>query len=728
MAKLRLALVGCGAVSRSYYIPALKRLPQYSIEWFVDSNIERARELAKEYGSGNVSQDHMETIDSVDGAIVAAPNFLHAKFSLDFLLKGRDVLCEKPIAINSAEAGRMIDVSRQSGARLAVNLIRRRYRSYQTAKLLLNTGMLGQVRSVTCEEGRVFNWQLSSSYALDRRKAGGGVLVDWGTHNLDSLQWLFEAGLELVSYQDDSRGGVEANCDLNLKLRTGNQDIPSQVVLSRTRLLSNKIAIQGEKISMEILAANTSGVLLRDHRGYRIEPSELVADDEIGYFAEQVDSFFSKSSNDYATGADALRILSFMEICYGQRQDLVYPWEDNSSVTKDSLISKSRIAIFGSSGFLGTRLAERLCLEFGAQVRAAIHRPENAARLARMPVEFVDCDLLNASQVGKAVEGCDYVVNCAFERSSGKHRILALASQGTLNLLEACAKQKVRKLIHVSSAAVHGFSHNERVTTEDSSLISRPSPYVEGKIKSEQLVMKYANQLPVTILRPTLIYGPYSGAWTIDIIERISNNLDVLIGSGSIANIIYVDDVVSAIIQALENERANGETFIVNNDEEKVTWKEYVQPFCVGLGYATPTVKPEYNLTLRRISNLFVMLKDSMRAARNVLTSSEFLLLLTRIPLVVKLGLMLVKGKRRTAIETNITSVKEMPKPNPKILFKYEVPGKQLYEVLSCRAVFSSGKARNRIGLRCTPFHTGISKSLQWAKWANYSNKNSDTS
>ncbi|HKM77798.1 MAG TPA: Gfo/Idh/MocA family oxidoreductase, partial [Candidatus Bathyarchaeia archaeon] len=79
MGKLRLALIGCGTVSKSYYVPALKRLPQYSIEWFVDSNIERARELAKEYGSGNASQDHMETIDSVEGAIVAAPNFLHAK-------------------------------------------------------------------------------------------------------------------------------------------------------------------------------------------------------------------------------------------------------------------------------------------------------------------------------------------------------------------------------------------------------------------------------------------------------------------------------------------------------------------------------------------------------------------------------------------------------------------------------------------------------------------------
>ena len=724
---MRLALVGCGAVSRSYYVPALKRLPKYSVEWFVDSNIDRATELANVYGNGKASQDYQETIDSVDGAIIAAPNFLHAKFSLDFLLKGRDVLCEKPIAVNSAEANRMIDASHQSGARLAVNLIRRKFRSYQTAKLLLSTGMLGRIRSVTCEEGRVFNWQLSSSFALDRGRAGGGVLVDWGTHNLDSLQWLFDAGLELASYQDDSLGGVEANCDLRLNLRTTSEVIPSHVVLSRTRPLSNKIVIQGERLSMQLLAANTRGVLLKDNRGYRVEPSEPFSDDEIDYFAEQVDAFFSKSSNDYPTGADALRILSFMETCYGQRKGLIYPWEDKPPVTKNSAISKSKIAIFGSSGFLGTRLAERLFLDHGTQVRAAIHRPENAARLARLPVEFVECDLLNASQVSAVVEGCDYVVNCAFERSSDKQRIIALASQGTQNLLETCVKQNVRKLIHVSSAAVHGFSNSGNITTEESSLTRRASAYVEGKIESEQLVMKYAKQLPVIVFRPTLIYGPYSAAWTSGIIERIGDKLDVLIGSGSIANIVYVDDVVSAIIGALESEKVNGEIFILNNDEEKVTWKEYVEPLCVGLGYDIPSVKPEYNRTLKKISNSFVMLRDSLQATRKVLGSPEFLLQLASIPLVVKLGLMFVKGKRRTAVETSITTVKEMPKPNPKILFKYEVTGKQLYEVLSCRSVFSSSKARSRIGLQYTPLHAGIAKSLQWAKWANYSNKNSGT-
>ncbi|HYW01784.1 MAG TPA: NAD-dependent epimerase/dehydratase family protein [Candidatus Acidoferrum sp.] len=511
---MKLALVGCGTVSSSYYVPAMKRLPQHSIQWFVDSNVDRARELAKEYGSGNASSDYLETIDSVEGAIIAAPNYLHAKFSLDFLLKGRDVLCEKPIAINSVEAARMIEASRQSGARLAVNLIRRRFRSYQTARVLLNSGILGEIKSVTCEEGRVFNWQLSSSFTLDRRKAGGGVLVDWGTHNLDSLQWLFDADLDLVSYTDDACGGVEANCDLNLKLRTGTQHIPAQVVLSRTRLLSNKIVIQGEKFSMELSAANTSGVLLRDNHGYRIEPSELISDDAVDYFAEQVDLFFSKSSADYPTGAAAARVLGFMETCYSKREDLVFPWEDQPLEKKNSVISKSKVAIFGASGFLGTRLAEQLCLGFDARVRAAIHRPENAARLARLPVEFVDCDLLNASQVDAVVEGCDYVVNCAYERTSDKNKILSLASQGTMNLLEACKKRKVRKLIHVSSAAVHGFNRGGEIVTEETPLLAGSSPYVEGKIKSERLVMKCANELRVTILRPTLIYGPYSGAWT----------------------------------------------------------------------------------------------------------------------------------------------------------------------------------------------------------------------
>ena len=108
------ALVGCGAVSRTYYVPACRSIPECRIEWFVDKDRERARELARDYGSGKVTSDYKETISSVEAAIIALPNHLHAEVTLDFLREGRDVLCEKPIATNSSDGTKMVEASNAS--------------------------------------------------------------------------------------------------------------------------------------------------------------------------------------------------------------------------------------------------------------------------------------------------------------------------------------------------------------------------------------------------------------------------------------------------------------------------------------------------------------------------------------------------------------------------------------------------------------------------------------
>ena len=714
-------------MSRSYYVPALKRLPEYSIEWFVDSNLNRARGLAKEYGHGEASENYKETIDTVDGAIVATPNYIHAEVSVDFLLRGRNVLCEKPIATNSREAQKIIAASEENGARLAVNMIRRKYDSYRAAKFLLKSGILGPIIQVTCEEGKIFDWHLSSSYMLDRKKAGGGILIDIGTHLLDGLQWIFDSNLELVSYEDDSHGGVEANCNADLAIQTRNERIPCRMTLSRTRILSNKIILRGEKMSLEVRDENRGGVFLEDDRGYDLEPTESKSYDDVDFFKGQVSSFFGNASNDCATGPDALRTLQLVETCYGNRREINYPWEEKTtqSVGQPPLLQQHKVLVVGASGFLGSRLAERLSLDYGTQVRATFHRPENAVRVARLPVELVECDLLKPSQVSEAVKGCDVVVNCGNEASSDKQRILRFYTEGISNLLQASEKFGVRKFIHLSSAAIHPFSGKHEIIDENSRRLTWPFPYARGKIKSEQLVNQYAGKFAVTILRPTLIYGPYSPIWTTGIIQRVTDNLVTVIGRDSLANIVYVDDVVNAIIVAMENDRTNGEAFIINGDDKKVSWKEYVNSYSEELGYSSVPERSEYSLELQRAKNFVLMLSDSICAIKNLIRSPEFLALLARIPLVVQIGLRLLKDRKREEVESSITSVRKLPKPNRKILLKYEVLEKQLYSVFTCKAVFSSAKARNLMGFTTTSFKDGIKNTLDWAKWANYLKPNS---
>jgi nucleoside-diphosphate-sugar epimerase len=367
---------------------------------------------------------------------------------------------------------------------------------------------------------------------------------------------------------------------------------------------------------------------------------------------------------------------------------------------------------------LGTRVAERLYLDFNLRVRATTHRAHTAARVARLPLEFVDCDLLDPDQVSKAVTGCDLVINCARDAGGDARQIREFYIQGTSNLLEASVRHKVKKFIHMSTAAVHQYGQREELINERSPLVQRRDPYLSGKIESEKIVLEYSRFFPVVILRPMLIYGPYSGNWVTQIIKRLQNHQTTIVGDKGLANLIYVDDLVDAILLAADQEAANGETFIINNDRERILWKDYVQKYCEMLGIS-PKVSPEGSLLIQRFGNALSMVRDSLGIARELASSAEALAVLAKVPLVLKLGEMTLKGQKRESVQSKLTGAVTVSKPDGKILSKYETISSEMYRVFTARATFSAEKARGMLGFQAeTPLEEGIAASLEWARWA----------
>ena len=254
-----IALIGCGAVSKTHYLPACKLLRDVSITWFVDKDQDNAKQLANDYGTGAIAADYRDVKD-VDAVIVAVPNALHAEVANHFLDMDISVLCEKPIATSVVDAKSMIRSCERTGARLAINHPRRRFNSYRIAKSLIDRNSLGSLEGITYEEGLVFNWPSSSSFLLNPLMSGGGVLMDTGVHIVDLIHWLFNCEINLLHYEDDGLGRIESNSDIQCYLPRNQERIPCKISLSRTRRLDNCMTIRGQSCLIKVALSDLDGV------------------------------------------------------------------------------------------------------------------------------------------------------------------------------------------------------------------------------------------------------------------------------------------------------------------------------------------------------------------------------------------------------------------------------------------------------------------------------------
>ncbi len=131
--------------------------------------------------------------DPVANAVyVATPVFLHAPQTIQSLRAGKHVLCEKPMAMNYAEAQSMVRAAEESGRTLGVAYYRRTYPKLHRAKELIDAGAIGKpVLAELTSHGWFDGTDAERSWLLDPAKAGGGPLPDVASHRIDVLNFLF---------------------------------------------------------------------------------------------------------------------------------------------------------------------------------------------------------------------------------------------------------------------------------------------------------------------------------------------------------------------------------------------------------------------------------------------------------------------------------------------------------------------------------------------------------
>ena len=239
--------------------------------------------------------------------------------------------------------------------------------------------------------------------------------------------------------------------------------------------------------------------------------------------------------------------------------------------------TSTTVAITGAGGSLGKALAKRL-LGSGHRVKALVRKEEDAHRLRGLGTEHVTGDVRDTAALEELVRDCRLVFHLAAWMGSPFDEDLAYAVNvgGTENVVRAAGETGVERVVLASSIAVYG-PVQEGVVTEESPVRSVGDLYGDTKIEGERAARREAERAGVelTVLRPTMIYGPESPSWTEIPFGTISKGLPIVVGTGEdLVDPVFVEDVAKAFELAAFAPEAAGEFF--NVGAGPTTWNEFL--------------------------------------------------------------------------------------------------------------------------------------------------------
>ena len=340
-APVRLAIVGCGAITQIHYVPALRELVRtgvVEVAALVDPAEASLAAVAAQFPGAVRAAGLDGSVLPVEAAIVASPASLHARQTDQLLRQGLHVFCEKPMAPTLAECESMVATAQAVRRLLAVGLFRRFFAGAAQMRELLVSQALGAAREFEIVEGNRFQWRAKTDSFFRKSAGGGGVLLDIGVHALDLMLWWFGEP-ERFACEDDAMGGVEANCRIRCDFPGGLQ---GTVRLSRDWNLQNRYFVRFERGWAAWTPAEPQGIELGLAPGFALaarvhEAASSQGRPTLGAAGSNYyESFVAQIANFAAAvrgrgtlavpGEEGLRSIRLIEACYRDSSLMAMPW------------------------------------------------------------------------------------------------------------------------------------------------------------------------------------------------------------------------------------------------------------------------------------------------------------------------------------------------------------------------------------------------------------------
>lgn len=374
------------------------------------------------------------------------------------------------------------------------------------------------------------------------------------------------------------------------------------------------------------------------------------------------------------------------------------------------------IFVTGATGFIGGRVCERLAQAGARRVRGLVHTIQHAPRIARLPITLCPGSLVDRESLRRGLADSKIVIHCGLGVGHG-------IARGTENLLEAAESAGVERFIHMSTAAVYGLTPKPGCEAEQAPLRRTGDIYCDNKIRAERIVSRFCRRgLPAVILRPSIVYGPYS-LWSTRLVEALREGKAALIDRGQGAcNTTYVDNLVDAIFLSLQSDRAVGQAFFIT-DGERVTWGDFIRAHAVMMERKEelPEISREEILAYYQQQPGFWT--TSFKEARKMVLSAEFRRMLVRIPVCERVlalvwrSLRSIDEGRKERLQARLGSRNAFQIVRNGSYF----PDRLTLATQTSSVFFRIDKARQFLGYEPrVPFSQGIKLVEQWLRFASY--------